>query len=174
MKWELLINHLKKNKLVNFSVFVFMAVSCVLFAVTICLALRLTGSIEALMQTAETPDFLQMHTGTVEEEELEAFASGHGEVEAYQINTFLNLDSAEIYLKDASLSGSSQDNGLCVQSENFDFLVDMEDKVVKVQKGQIGVPVCYKRQYHLEIGDIPKPALRFPAFTICFRMVQPP
>lgn len=153
MKWELLINHLKKNKLVNFSVFVFMAVSCVLFAVTICLALRLTGSIEALMQTAETPDFLQMHTGTVEEEELEAFASGHGEVEAYQINTFLNLDSAEIYLKDASLSGSSQDNGLCVQSENFDFLVDMEDKVVKVQKGQIGVPVCYKRQYHLEIGD---------------------
>lgn len=153
MRWRLIVNNLKRNKLVNLSIFTFMAVSCVLFAVTMCLTVQLIGSISNLMTVAKTPDFLQMHAGEIDEDRIKEFADAHEEVTAFQICRFLNLDSADMYLADHSLSGSSQDNGVCVQSEFFDFLVDMENEIPVLQQGEIGVPVCYMREYGLKLGD---------------------
>ena len=153
MNWQVIKNNFRKNKLLNFSIFVFMAAAGVLFAVTICLFVQLTGSISHLMSIAKTPDFLQMHAGSIDEIKIYEFADGKPEVTECQINTFLNLDSALIYLEDNSLAGSSQDNGVCVQSKRFDYLVDMKDELVTLQPGEIGVPVCYMRQYQLKTGD---------------------
>ena len=153
MNRKILINDLTKNKLVNFSVFAFFAISCVLFALTICLTVQSTSSISNLMALAETPDYLQMHAGDIDEEKIAEFSNLQEDVEDFQICKFLNIDSDNIYLADCSLSGSTQDNGVCVQSERFDFLVDMDCEIPKLQHGEIGVPVCYMRQYNLSLGD---------------------
>lgn len=153
MNRKILINDLTKNKLVNFSIFAFFAISCVLFAITICLTVQSTGSISNLMTLAKTPDYLQMHAGDIDEKEIAEFSNLQEDVEDFQICRFLNIDSDNIYLADCSLSGSTQDNGVCVQSERFDFLVDMDCQIPKLQHGEIGVPVCYMRQYDLSLGD---------------------
>lgn len=153
MNRKILKNDLAKNKLANYSVFAFFAVSCVLFAITLCLTVQLTGSVSSLMTAAATPDYLQMHAGDLDEERIAEFANAQEDVEDYQICRFLNIDSDNIYLADCSLSGSSQDNGVCVQSERFDFLIDMDDGIPKLERGKIGIPVCYMRQYGLHLGD---------------------
>ena len=153
MNRKILINDFIKNKLLNFSVFAFFAVSSVLFAITLTLTVQLTGSISNLMALAKTPDYLQMHAGDIDGEKLTEFANSQEEVEDFQICRFLNIDSDDIYLADCSLSGSTQDNGVCVQSERFDFLIDMNDEIPRLKSGEIGVPVCYMRQYGLNLGD---------------------
>ena len=142
-----------KNKLANISVFVFFTVSSVLFAVTLCLAIQLTGSVSGLMRVAETPDYLQMHAGDIDEERIREFSDVQEDVRDFQICRFLNVSSEDIYLSDCSLSGSTQDNGVCMQSERFDFLVDMNQQIPKLGQGEIGVPVCYMRQYGLSTGN---------------------
>ena len=53
-----------------------------------------------------------------------------------------------------SLADSTQDNGVCVQSEHFDYLVDLENHVIEeVRRGEIYVPVCYRQKYGLNVGE---------------------
>lgn len=153
MNRKIWINDLVKNKLANFSVFAFFAVSSVLYAITLCLTVQLTGSVSSLMTVAVTPDYLQMHAGDIDEEKITEFANAQEDARDFQICRFLNIDSGDIYLADCSLSGSTQDNGVCVQSERFDFLIDMNDRIPTLKRGEIGVPVCYMRQYGLNLGD---------------------
>ena len=127
MNRKIWINDLVHNKLANFSVFAFFAVSSVLFAITLCLTVQLTGSVSSLMTEAVTPDYLQMHAGDIDEEKIAEFANAQEDARDFQICRFLNIDSGDIYLADCSLSGSTQDNGVCVQSGRFDFLIDMND-----------------------------------------------
>lgn len=75
-----------------------------LFALTVLLSVSLLSSIRTLMEQAETPDFLQMHAGTVEEEEISAFAEAHPEVEDWQVRPFLNLENSKISLGEHSLA----------------------------------------------------------------------
>ena len=51
------------------------------------------------------------------------------------------------------MSDSTQDNGVCVQSEKFDFLLDLENQVMEASDGEIYVPVCYRQEYNLHTGD---------------------
>jgi putative ABC transport system permease protein len=45
------------------------------------------------------------------------------------------------------------DNGFVVQNKSFDYLVDMNNHIVNVTDGEIGVPVSYMVTYKLSIGD---------------------
>lgn len=67
--------------------------------------------------------------------------------------TFLNMENAMIGLNGHSLSDSTQDNGICVQSSSFDYLLDMENHVITVSDGEIYVPVCYRQEYDLKEGE---------------------
>lgn len=153
MKWNFIRNNFLAHRLLNLSILAFMTISAVLFAVTVCLTTQLTGSVSQLMASAKTPDFLQMHAGRLDEASIAAFARDSDAVADYQICRFLNLDSSTIFLNGISLSGSTQDNGVCVQSDRFDFLLDMENQLPLLQPGEIAVPVCYLREYQLHIGD---------------------
>ena len=153
MNRKIMKHDLIKNRLANGSVFAFFTVSGVLFAVTLCLAVQLTGSVSSLMTVAKTPDFLQMHAGDIDEDRIEEFSDLQEDVREFQICRFLNIDSNYFCLSDCSLSGSTQDNGVCIQSERFDFLVDTNNQIPILREGEIGVPVCYMRQYGLSRGN---------------------
>lgn len=151
---RLIENDIKANKLSSAATFFFMAVSAMLLCLTVLLRGSLLGSIDHLMEEAQTPDFLQMHAGEADEVQITAFAGEQEEVEQWQLCRFLNLENAILSLNGRSLSGNTQDNGLCVQSPSFDYLLDTEDHRVSVQEGEVYVPVCYRREYGLEQGQL--------------------
>ena len=105
------------------------------------------------MEKGKTPDFLQMHSGELSEEKMAQFAENTREVKDYQVLHFLNIDNSTIVLGGHSLENSTQDNGLCVQSETFDYLVDLDNQIIEVKDGEIYVPVCYRQEYELQAGD---------------------
>ena len=154
MRTRILWNDLKGSPLLAVTTWLFMAVSACLFALTCFLTIGLLGSVDTLMLAAKTPDFLQMHAGELDNASVVQFAQNQEQVVSYQILGFLNLDNSAMVLGGHSLSDSTQDNGVCVQSEGFDYLVDMENRVIDApQRGEIYVPVCYRQRYGLNAGE---------------------
>lgn len=124
-----------------------------LFSLTAMLCVNLTGAIDHLMDEARVPDYLQMHTGDIDPDAIEEFAGNNPNVRKWQISSFLNLENGSLYLGNHNMADSTQDNGLCIQNRNFDFLLDEEGNLPVVHQGQVYVPVCYRQQYGLEPGD---------------------
>lgn len=156
MNKKLLFRNIQKNKLISILTLAFMAMCAMLTALFAMLFVNLSGSIDTLMKTARTPDFLQMHTGDMDREKIDSFVSSRTDVKDYSINTFLNLENAMITIGDKSFADSTQDNGLCVQNRSFDFLLDMNNEVAYPYEGQVYVPVCYKNEYDIRKDSILK------------------
>lgn len=153
MKKRILWNDIKGNRLLAVTTWLFMAVCAFMVALTCFLFGSLMASVDTLMEKAQTPDFLQMHAGELQEEELVRFAEENEQVRDYQTLNFLNLENSSIILDGHSLADSTQDNGVCVQSGSFDYLLDLENKIIKVSDGEIYVPVCYRQEYDLAVGE---------------------
>ena len=153
MNGRMIRNDLKANKLVSGATCIFMAVTAMLIGLSILLFASLSGSIDSLMEEAKTPDFLQMHTGDLDEDEIASFAGGREDVETMQICAFLNLPNSRITIGDESFENNMQDNGLCRQSESFDYLLDADGAVIRPSVGEVYVPVCYRREYGIHASD---------------------
>lgn len=153
MKKRILWNDIKSNRLLAVTTWLFMAISAFMFALTFVLFVSLMGSVDTLMEKAQTPDFLQMHAGEVSEAELLRFVEENEQIQDYQILNFLNLENNSITLDGHSLADSTQDNGVCVQSGSFDYLLDLENAMIEVSEGEIYVPVCYRQEYDLAVGN---------------------
>lgn len=151
---NLIWNDIKQNKLSSAATVFFMGVSAMLLALTVLLASGLLGAIDGLMEKAEVPDYIQMNAGDIDLSEIARFAESREEVEEWQVCRFLNLDNSRITLGGQSLADSTQDNGLCVQGERFDYLLNLENETPEVLKGEVYVPVCYRTRYHLSVGDM--------------------
>lgn len=154
MRKRMIWNDMKGNRLLAVTTWLFMAVSGFMFALTCFLFANLLGSVDTLMNKAQTPDFLQMHAGELSEEALVQFAEENQNVREYQTLSFLNLENSAITLNGHSLKDSTQDNGVCVQSGMFDYLLDQDNKIIRVSDGEIYVPVCYRQEYDLREGAI--------------------
>lgn len=146
-------NDVRQNKLLSAATVFFMAVSAMMLALTALLFSSLLGSVNGLMEQAQAPDLVQMHTGALDESQIGRFAGEQQEIGQWQICRFLNLDNSDVTLGGHSLFNSTQDNGLCIQSERFDYLLDMDNNCPRVLPGQVYVPVCYRTRYDLNIGD---------------------
>ena len=112
MRTRILCNDLKGSPMLAVTTWLFMAVSACLFALTCFLAMGLLGSVDTLMEAAQTPDFLQMHAGQMDEAALARFAEEQEQVLSFQILRFLNLENSSMVLGGHSLSDSTQDNGI--------------------------------------------------------------
>lgn len=150
---KLIWNDVRQNKLLSAATVFFMAVSAMMLALTALLFSSLLGAIGQLMDAAQVPDYLQMHTGELDRGAVSDFAESREDVRSWQICRFLNLDNSQVTLGGHSLLDSTQDNGLCVQSEGFDYLLDMDDQRPEVPPGQVYVPACYRIRYDLNVGD---------------------
>ena len=154
MERRMIINDIKANKLVSAATCIFMAVTAMLLGLSILLYASLADSIDSLMTEAKTPDFLQMHTGELDEDDVNSFSQQREDIEAMQICTFLNLQNGQISIGNESFENNMQDNGLSCQSSLFDFLVDADNKVIYPSEGEVYVPVCYRKEYGIKSGDV--------------------
>ncbi len=150
---KLIWNDIRQNKLLSCTTTFFMAISAMILSLTALLFSSLLSAVDGLMQKAQVPDIMQMHTGELDEMELTYFVKECPAIREWQICRFLNLDNSQVTLGDYSLVDSTQDNGLCVQGTHFDYLLDMQNKCPEVLSGQVYPPICYRAQYDLKIGD---------------------
>ena len=146
-------NAWRRERFSAMSFIAFVTFSVAMISLTVQLFVNLSGAMEHLMVEAKTPDFLQMHTGEMDLDILENFAESHPEVRDYQLCGFLNFDNSMITLGKHSLVESTQDNGLSVQGKHFDYMVNSQNELPKVKRGQVYVPVCYQSMYDLKVGD---------------------
>lgn len=153
MKGRMIWRDIVRNKAVSLAIVLFIAASAMLMSLALSLGVNLLGAIDRLMQVAETPHFMQMHSGELDMSKLEAFAEENDCVSDFQTLKFLNMDSSQIVIGANSLVDNLQDNGFCTQSERFDFLLDLDNEVVRPKDGELYVPVCYLRDGTARIGD---------------------
>lgn len=164
MYFRIIRNDMSTSKWITLITMMFVAAAAMLVSLAAILFVHLSGSLNELMATAKTPHFLQMHAGEVHSERLQAFAEQHQDVDEYQVLEFLNIDGSHIRFGDRSLANSVQDNGFSVQSETFDYLLDLDGHVNHPADGELYVPINYMKAGIARIGD--KATVSGKSFTV--------
>lgn len=150
---KLIRNNITGDKTVTLTTMFFITAAAMFLSLSAMLGGSLYGAVGRLMEEAETPHFMQMHSGALDMGQLEEFARDHGNVSDFQVLGFLGVDGSQIILGRNSLSGSMQDNGFSTQSSRFDFLLDLDNRPVHPGPGELYVPVCYYRDRTAAVGD---------------------
>lgn len=159
MNWLIVKNDLKRNKVINLALLLFMTFSACLAAVSVIMAVQTLTSISELYESAQPPHFIQMHKGDINQEEIDKFMSEYESVTYWQTVTMINVygeslsvinNEDEIY----NLSESRIDIGLVKQNETKDLLLNSKHEKVNLNKNEVGIPVLLKEMYGMEIGDI--------------------
>lgn len=155
MKSKIILREIKRNKLVTCALILFAAISAMLSAGAVDLAYSLHHSAKAFFEKSLTPDYIQMHSGDVDEEALDSFVREHSYILDMQIVHLLNINGT--YLK-VSQTGESEsesviDNAFVTQNDRFDFILNQNNEVVSVSDGEIAVPMYHVLKYGLSIGD---------------------
>lgn len=150
---KLIINDIRKSKLISITVAVFIAAAAVLTSAAAMLGINLFGAVDHLLEEAKAVHFLQMHSGEIDEQCLQNFADTQGNVEAYQLARFLNVNGTDIFIGESSLEDSVQDNGFSTQNIDFDFLLDLDGEVIHPASGEVYVPLSYKKDGSAKLGD---------------------
>ncbi len=153
MYTQIIRNDLLRNKLISLTTMLFITAAATLVSVVAILSINLIGSIDTLTRQAQVPDFLQMHSGSIDRERIERFAAMNGHVESYQILDFLTIANANIQLGENSLIDSVQDNGFSTQSPHFDFLLDLDGRPIQPLEGELYVPIGYMKDGTARIGE---------------------
>jgi len=117
------------------------------------LVVNLTGAIDTLMTRAKTPHFMQMHSGEIDLDQLAAFVAQNNSVDEFQVLEFLNIDGVQIKFEENTLADSVQDNGFSIQSDKFDYLLDLNGNIITVTDGELYVPLCYMQDGTTQVGD---------------------
>ena len=164
MYYRTIRNDILKNKAITLTIMIFVAAAALLVSLAAILVVNLSGAIDTLMTRAETPHFMQMHSGEIDSARLAAFVEQNDAVADYQVLEFLNIDGAQIIFEEGSLAGSVQDNGFSVQSEKFDYLLDLDGNIIHLSDGEIYVPIPYLQAGLAKVGD--KVLVSGKAFTI--------
>ncbi|PJO42305.1 ABC transporter permease [Lysinibacillus xylanilyticus] len=153
MYFRLIRNDLSKSKLITLTTTIFVAAAAMLVSLSAILIVNLSGAIDSLMHQAKTPHFMQMHSGDIDTVRLANFAEQNSNVDEYQVLEFLNMDNGQIILGEQSLANNVQDNGLSIQSEKFDYLLDLEGDIINVSDGELYVPINYMKDTAINVGD---------------------
>jgi len=146
-------NDISKSKLVTLTTTIFIAAAAMLVSLAAILIVNLSGALDSMMTQARTPHFLQMHSGEIDTARLAAFAKQNGNVDEFQVLEFLNMDGSQFKFGDYSLTDSVQNNGFSIQSEKFDYLLDLNGNVINVSEGELYVPVSYMKDDMTKVGD---------------------
>lgn len=153
MYYRILQNDILRSKTITLTTMLFVAAAAMLVALAAILVVNLSGAIDTLMTQAKTPHFMQMHAGELDLTRLAAFAEQNEAVADFQVLEFLNVDGAQFLFAGGSLADSVQDNGFAVQSEKFDFLLDLDGNIITVADGEIYIPIAYMQDGTARVGE---------------------
>lgn len=147
-------NDIKKNKVISIVLIMFVTLSSMLVSSGVNVFVNLFGAIDEIMEKAETPHFMQMHSGSINSERLNNFVNTNDLIDEYQTLTSLNIDSSKIIINGESLNEKVQDNAFVVQSPKFDYLLDLNNEIIVPSVGEIYVPIYYMEKENISVGDV--------------------
>lgn len=153
MYYRLIRNDFLKSKSITLTIMLFVAAAAMLVSLAAILVVNLVGSIDMLMEQAKTPHFMQMHSGEIDTTRLTAFAEQNENVDDFQVLEFLNIDGARIVFENKTLADDVQDKGFTVQSDKFDYLLDLDGNIIHATDGEVYIPICYFQDGSAKIGD---------------------
>ncbi|WP_044641915.1 ABC transporter permease [Risungbinella massiliensis] len=153
MYYRIIRNDMLNSKVITLTTMIFVAASAMLVSLAAILVINLSGALDTLMKRAETPHFMQMHSGKIDTERLKDFAEKNSNVDEFQVVEFLNIDGSQFILGDNTLANSVQDNGLSTQSKKFDYLLDLDGNIINAADGEIYVPISYMKDNTTKVGD---------------------
>lgn len=115
---------------------------------------ELVSSIDYFLDLAQVPHFMQMHKGELDQGEIDVFVKEHDSIVDQQTVAMLNINGSNLYLGgDTSEADSVMDISFVTQNDRFDYLLDLENKPISLEKGQVGVPIYFMKKNSMEIGD---------------------
>lgn len=157
MNWLMLKNDIKRNKVINLALLLFMMFSAVLAVLSAVMAVQTFTSISQLYKKAQPPHFLMMHKGDINQGAIDKFMSGYKGVTYWQTDTMIDIYGENLTVKGGegtyNLSDCRLDIGLVKQNEEKDLLLNSAHKRVTVSSGEIGIPVLLRQMYGMKIGD---------------------
>lgn len=157
MKWLIVKNDFRRNKVINIALLLFMMFSAVLAVMSVVMAVQTFTSISELYKTAQPPHFLQMHKGELNQGKIDEFMSSYEGLTYWQTHTMIDVygENLTIVSNEATynLSDLRLDIGLVKQNEIKDLFVNSRHRKVNINKGEIGIPVLLKNMYGMKIGD---------------------
>lgn len=169
---KILKKDLSKKKRITIVLFIFVLLSALLVASGSNMIMELFNSLNYLFVKSDAPHFVQMHAGEVDQADIDRWSSSNSLVKSQQTVEMINIDGSNIYMGDDEIpeKNSVMDIGFVKQNRLFDFLLDLENQVIQISKGEIAVPIYYMQQNDLKIGD--KVRVSNQAFTMEFAIVD--
>ena len=119
------------------------------------LIVELSSSLNALFATARAPHFVQMHAGDIDQAEIDRWAAANSLIKAQQTVEMITVDGSDLYFGESQTAeeNSIMDISFVQQNNAFDFLLDLDNRIIQVASGEIAVPIYYMQQKNLKIGD---------------------
>ncbi|MDA1801997.1 ABC transporter permease [Bacillus cereus group sp. BY6-1LC] len=144
-----------QNKMMITILFMFIMLSSLLMASASSNVINLLNSMEQLVKVSNAPHFVQMHTGEVNQKSIDSFVEKTPFVKKQQTAEMIQVNGSNIFIqnKNKAEHNSVMDISFVKQNTNFDFLLNLNNEVVDIRKGEIGVPIYYMQKYNLHIGD---------------------
>ncbi|ATI52798.1 ABC transporter permease [Bacillus tropicus] len=144
-----------QNKMIITILFMFIMLSSLLMASASSNVITLLNSMDQLVKVSSAPHFVQMHTGEVNQKSIDSFVEKTPFVKKQQTAEMVQINGSNIFIKKKNEAehNSVMDISFVKQNSKFDFLLNLNNEVVDVRKGEIGVPIYYMQKYNLRIGD---------------------
>jgi putative ABC transport system permease protein len=145
----------QRKKIITIVVFAFILLSAVLVASGSNLIMDLSNSLNALFEKSRAPHFVQMHAGEIDQTAIDRWAAANSLVKEQQTVEMVTVDGSTLYVGDSETpeDNSIMDISFVTQNASFDFLLDLEDRVIQVAPGEVAVPIYYMQRDDLEVGD---------------------
>ncbi|TCL57530.1 putative ABC transport system permease protein [Kineothrix alysoides] len=146
----------QRNKIIAVTLFLFIMLAALSISCAVGVITEISGATTNLFEKASIPHFTQMHAGEINNPDIDSFAAEHGDIiESHQTAEMLNIDGADIFLgnNESSEADNIQQNAFVKQNTVFGFFLDMDNQVLRLNDGEIAVPIYHKQEYNLQIGD---------------------
>jgi len=155
MLFKILKKDLQNKKVISIVLFIFIMLSALTLSSSSIIVVQLMASIDNLFAAADVPHYVQMHKGDIDQAEIDAFAASQANVTSQQTVKMLSIDGADLYIGDPSVSENNSviDVSFVKQTEDFDYLLSLDNEILHLEKGEIGVPIFYMEKNSLVIGD---------------------
>ncbi|HGH7181688.1 ABC transporter permease [Bacillus luti] len=144
-----------QNKMIITILFMFIMLSSLLMASASSNVINLLNSMDQLFKVSSAPHFVQMHAGKINQKSIDSFVAKTPFVKEQQTAEMVQINGSNIFIKKKNQAEhhSVMDISFVKQNSKFDFLLNLNNEVVDVRKGEIGVPIYYMQKYNLRIGD---------------------
>ncbi|PFV70988.1 ABC transporter permease [Bacillus sp. AFS059628] len=144
-----------QNKMIITILFMFIMLSSLLMASASSNFINLLNSMDQLFKVSNAPHFVQMHAGEINQKLIDSFAVENPIVKKQQTAEMVQIGGSNIFIKKKNEAehNSVMDISFVKQNSKFDFLLNLNNEVIDVRKGEIGVPIYYMQKYNLRIGD---------------------